>query len=68
MLDPELFSDSSLQAFTWKALAFAGVINMLVPAFRAVWKTCVRYFYRARRDVRRARRELESESTMSKSG
>lgn len=68
MLDLELFSDSNLQAFTWKVLAVAGVINMLVPAFRAVWKTCVRTFYRARRDVRRSKRELESESLMPKSG
>lgn len=68
MLDLELFSDSNLQAFTWKVLAVVGVINMLVPAFRAVWKTCVRTFYRARRDVRRSRRELESESLVPKSG
>ena len=32
MLDLELFSDSNLQAFTWKALAVAGVIHPLIAA------------------------------------
>jgi hypothetical protein len=68
VLDFELFSDSNLQAFTWKVLAVAGVIKMLLPAFRGVWKSSVRTFYRARRDTRRARRELESDSLLPKSG
>ena len=68
MIDPEFFSDSNLQSFTWRALAFMGVLKMLFPAIRGVWKTAYRAYYRAKRDARRAKREFENDALIPKSG